>query len=186
MRRILLTFFLTLLFCNQGFADSYYFKDCNISEEYVGNYLIDIDKKLINVTFSKKSDESVQTWTDEIEKVKNDQIISKKIQSKSGKDYYFQYYLNATSKTITRQKYKKQNDFFKLDGPVIENYCGNVKADWKQNKKIEEKTGVEKNLEIEKKKKELEKKKRKQELELKKKKRKKSKKKKVKNNIIFQ
>ena len=69
---------------------------------------------------------------------------------------------------------------------MIENYCANVKADWKQNKKIEEKTGVEKNLEIEKKKKELEKKKRKQELELKKKKRKKSKKKKVKNNIIFQ
>ncbi len=170
MKNSFATIFLLLTFCSNGLADSYYFKDCNISEEYIGNYLIDINNKLINVTFIKKNDESAQTWADKIEKVKNDQIISKKIPSKTGKDYYFQYYLNAKSKSITRQKYKKENDFYQLDGPVIESRCGNVKADWNI---IEEKTGIEKNLEIEKKKKELEKKRRKEELESKERKKKK-------------
>ena len=133
MKKILLTFFLTLLFCNQGFAESYYFKKCDLSKEHFADYLIDLDNKIINVSFLIKKDGSTQEWTDKIDVVKKDKIGSEKLQSKRGKDYYYQYYLDSKSKSVTRQNYKKVNGFFVLYGAPVKSYCDDVKADWNKD-----------------------------------------------------
>ena len=52
-------------------------------------------------------DELVQELTDKIQLITKDQIISKIIKSGSGADNYFQYYLNADAKSVTKQIYKK-------------------------------------------------------------------------------
>ena len=41
MKKILLTIFLSLAFCNTGFTESYYFKKCKLSENASGDYLLD-------------------------------------------------------------------------------------------------------------------------------------------------
>ena len=56
MKKNLLTIFLALLFCSHGFAESYYFKKCDLNEKYFADYLIDIDNKIINVSFLIFSD----------------------------------------------------------------------------------------------------------------------------------
>ena len=85
--------FLSLFFSNNGFADSYYFNDCKISEKYTANYLIDLKENLIKVTFI--GEEGVlQELRDKIGKIKKDQIISDKIFKNEDDDAYFIYYLS--------------------------------------------------------------------------------------------
>ena len=110
MKKVLLTLFLSLMFCNISFAESYYFKECKLSENASGDYLIDFDKNHIKVTLKAK-DGTVQKLTDKIKLVTKDQIISKIIKSGSGADNYFQYYLNADAKSVTKQIYKKIKSF---------------------------------------------------------------------------
>ena len=139
MKKFFSIFFCGLMFCNIGFADSYYFNECKLSEELSGNYLIDLDNNEIKVSFLGK-DGSIQKLDDKIKKVTKDQIISEVIQNRKNKKYYLQYYLDAKSKSVIRQRYKKkhQNDFMLPDGPKKQAYCVKVKADWNEDIQKEE------------------------------------------------
>ena len=108
MKKVLLTLFLSLMFCNISFAESYYFKECKLSENASGDYLIDFDKNHIKVTLKAK-DGTVQKLTDKIKLITNDQIISDIIQNKTQPEFYLQYNLDSSSKSITRQRYKKKS-----------------------------------------------------------------------------
>ena len=85
---------------------------------------------VFNVLFISKKDGSTQEWIDKIERVTKHQVASEKIQSKSGKDFYFQYYLDGKTKTVSRQNYKKKGDFFDIYGPPMKTYCEEVSANW--------------------------------------------------------
>lgn len=157
MKKVLFTIFLSLVFCNTGFAESYYFKECKLSENASGDYLIDFDKNVIKVTLKTKDGIS-QELTDKIKLITKDQIVSDIIQNKTNKKYYLQYNLNVASKSIIRQRYiKKSKDAFLLPiGPKKQAYCANVKANWNMeewdaNKKeeAEAKKKQEKSLQIE-------------------------------------
>ena len=65
MKKVLLTLFVILIFCNTGFAESYYFKECKLSENASGDYLIDLNKNIIKVTL-KATNGTVQELTDKI------------------------------------------------------------------------------------------------------------------------
>tara|TARA_B110000014_G_C19983367_1_gene509221 strand:+ start:48 stop:842 length:795 start_codon:yes stop_codon:yes gene_type:complete len=167
MKKNLLIIFLALLFCNHGFAETYYFKKCDLNEKHFADYFIDVDNKVINVSFLIKKDGSTQEWKDKIDVIKKDKVGSEKLQSRRGKDYYYQYYLDAKSKSVTRQNYKKVNSFFVLYGPPVKSYCEDVKADWRKDSG--DLTDEEKiqQLEAEKEKKLVEEKKKQKELTLK-------------------
>jgi len=131
MKKVFFILFLSLAFCNTGFAESYYFKGCKLSVNASGDYLIDFDKNVIKVTL-KAADGTTQELTDKIKLITKDQIVSDIIQNKTNKKYYLQYQLNANSKSIIRQRYiKKSKDAFLMPiGPKKKAYCANVKADW--------------------------------------------------------
>ena len=157
MKKVLFILFLGLVFCNTGFAESYYFKKCKLSENASGDYLIDFDKNVIKVTLKTKDGIS-QELTDKIKLITKDQIVSDIIQNKTQPEFYLQYNLDSSSKSITRQRYKKKSkDAFLMPiGPKKKAYCANVKANWDMkewdaNKKeeAEAKKKQEKNLQIE-------------------------------------
>ena len=54
MKKVFFMIFLSLMFCNTGFAESYYFKGCKLSENATGDYLIDFDKNIIHVTLKQQ------------------------------------------------------------------------------------------------------------------------------------
>ncbi len=118
MKKVLFILFLGLVFCNTGFAESYYFKECKLSENASGDYLIDFDKNVIKVTL-KAVDGTTQKLIDKIKLITEDQIVSDIIQNKTNKKYYLQYNLNVASKSIIRQRFiKKSEDAFIMpDGP---------------------------------------------------------------------
>jgi len=178
MKKVLVTLFLGLVFCNTAFTESYYFKECYISEEYYGNYLINIDKNIIEVSFVGK-DGLIQELTDKIELIEEDQIVSEKIQSGKVKDHYFIYYLDVNSKSIMKQIYKKDvNNIFWPEGPKKQSFCASVKADWAGSKEKAEKKQAD--LKAEEERKRIEDKKK--QLELTRKEEEKRKKEKKKNN----
>ena len=107
MKKILFTIFLSVAFCNTGFTESYYFKECKLSENASGDYLIDFDKNVIRVNL-KTIDGITQKLTDKIKLITKDQIVSDIIQNKTNKKYYLQYNLNIASKSIIRQRYIKK------------------------------------------------------------------------------
>ena len=136
MKKVLFILFLGLVFCNTGFAESYYFKKCKLSENASGDYLIDFDKNVIKVTLKTKDGIS-QELTDKIKLITKDQIVSDIIQNKTNKKYYLQYNLIVASKSIIRQRYiKKSKDAFLMPiGPKKKAYCENFNANWNTNKK---------------------------------------------------
>jgi len=157
MKKVLLIIFLSLVFCNTGFAESYYFKECKLSENAFGDYLIDFDKNVIKVNL-ETIDGATQELADKIKLITKDQIISDIIQNKTKKKFYLQYNLDVASKSIIRQRYiKKSKDAFLLPiGPKKQAYCANVKANWNMeewdtNKKeeAEAKKKQEESLQIE-------------------------------------
>jgi len=157
MKKILFTIFLSFVLCNTGFAESYYFKECKLSENASGDYLIDFDKNVIKVNL-ETIDGITQELTDKIKLITKDQIVSDIIQNKTNKKYYLQYQLDANSKSIIRQRYiKKSKDAFLMPiGPKKQAYCANVKANWNMeewdtNKKeeAEAKKKQEESLQIE-------------------------------------
>jgi len=81
MKKVLFAIFLSLVFCNTGFAESYYFKKCKLNENASGDYLIDFDKNVIKVTL-KTADGTTQKLTDKIKLITEDQIVSDIIQNK--------------------------------------------------------------------------------------------------------
>ena len=162
--KILITFFLTLMFCNPIFAESFYFKECKLSENTFGDYLINFEDNVVEATLFT-ADGQRQEINDKIKVVTEDQVVTEKIKSAKGQNLYFVYYLDAKSKSITKQMYKKDNnvDFFQPFGPKSRSYCLNVKADWTQKKKeakvkYEEERKKQEKIAKEERKKELEKK----------------------------
>ena len=145
MKKNLLIIILTLLFSDISFAESFFLKNCKISNLVIGNYIIDIEKNLINVELKAK-DGQIQNFSDEIKSIENNKIISQKIKSGKAKDIYYQYFLNSKSKSIIKLEYKKisgaYGDVFKL----IENrlsYCMDVKGCWNKAKIEKAKTNKE-------------------------------------------
>ena len=117
MNKKLLIILLSLLFSNTSFAESFFLKNCKISNLVIGNYIIDIEKNLINVELKAK-DGQIQNFSDEIKSIETNKIISQKIKSGKAKDIYYQYFLNSKSKSIIKLEYKKLSgaygDVFKL------------------------------------------------------------------------
>ena len=139
MKKTLIMLSLGLLFCNTSFAELYFFNECKISNAVTGNYTINIEKNVIEVTL-KTVDGKIQNFTDKIKLIEKDKIISEKIRSGKGEDLYYQYFLNSKSKSVIKLQYKKESgldmDIFKLNEKRV-SYCTDVKANWNKQK-IEE------------------------------------------------
>ena len=139
MKKILIMLSLGLLFCNTSFAELYFFNECKISNAVTGNYTINIEKNVIQVTL-KTADGKIQNFTDKIKLIEKDKIISEKIKSEKGEELYYQYFLNSKSKSVIKLQYKKESgidiDIFKLNEKRV-SYCIDVNANWNKQK-IEE------------------------------------------------
>ncbi len=147
MKKIFIVLLFILAFQIKTSAESYYFKKCKIDENYSANYIIDINNKKINRTFVNEKTKSVREKTDNIKIVKKDQIVSEIFQSGTNPKLYLQYYLNVKSKTVSIQKYNRNENinFFAPDGPKYRSFCADVKADWDKSgeKSAEEKKQAE-------------------------------------------
>ena len=108
MKRTLTTLLLGLLISNVVLAESYYFKGCKLSNVASGDYIINFDKKVIEVTLMA-TDGRVQKFFDKIKIIEKDQIITEKIESGKGDQIYFEYYLNLKTKKVIKLQYKKQS-----------------------------------------------------------------------------
>ena len=144
MKENLTLLLLGLLLCNSSFAESYYFKKCKLSNTVTGNYIINFDKKLIQVNL-RSVDGAVQNFSDKIKLVDKYQVVSEKIKSKLVENIYYQYFLESKSQSVIKMQYKKESgldmDIFKLN-QKRKSYCSDVKADW--DKEMIEKTETNK------------------------------------------
>jgi len=140
MKKALVAVFLSLVFCNTAFTESYYFKECKLTEKLSADYLIDLDKNIIKVIFVG-TDEFYTEFTDNIKLVTKNQIVSEIVQDVMNEKYYVGYYLNADSKSVVKQNYIKEqeSDLIFPYGPKQQGYCANVKADWIGSKEKAEK-----------------------------------------------
>ena len=111
MKKILIILLLDLLFSNTVFAETYHFKGCKLSDTVLGNYIINLDKKVIEVTLVAV-DGTVQKFSDKIKLIKKDLIISEKLKSGKGDKIYFEYYLNSKTKKNVNLFNKYSNSIF--------------------------------------------------------------------------
>ena len=136
MKKFLIILVFHLFFCSTGFAESYYFKGCKLSNVASGDYIINLDKKIIEVTLVAV-DGTVQKFSDKIKLIKKDLIVSEKLKSEKGDKIYFEYYLNSKTKKLTKLQYKKQSgpdiDIFQIQ-EKRESDCADVKGGWDKNK----------------------------------------------------
>jgi len=95
------------------------------------DYLIDLDENIIKIKL-ETSEGTFQELSDPIELVEEEKITSKKIKSGKGENYYFVYYLDAKSKSVVKQNYKKESglNLIRPDGPKKISYCEKIKAGW--------------------------------------------------------
>ena len=54
MKKVLIVAYLSLVFCNAGFAEPYYFKKCKINEKISADYIIDFRKNEIEEVYAGK------------------------------------------------------------------------------------------------------------------------------------
>ena len=136
MKKALTILLFGLSFSNAVLAESYYFKGCNLSNVATANYIINIDKKVVEVTLIA-ADGRVQKFSDKIKKIEKDRIITEKIESGKGNQIYFEYFLNVKTKKVIKLQYKKQigPDFeiFKIQEKK-ESKCSEVRGGWDKNK----------------------------------------------------
>ena len=120
-----------LFFLNAAYAESYYFKNCKLTDVLIANYIIDTKNRTITVNF-EAADGSFQEFDDGIETIQKDKIISKKIKSGKSDDSFFIYYLDSNSNSVVKQNYKKEIGLgiFRPVGPKQQSYCEEVKSDW--------------------------------------------------------
>ena len=146
MKKIVIIILFNLLFCNMGFAESYYFKGCKLSNAVTGDYVINLDQNVIEVSL-RAIDGTIQNFSDKIKLIEQNKIVSEKIKSAKGENIYYQYFLNSESNTVIKLQYKKESgidmDIFKLD-LKRKSDCSNVKADWDKRKIEEVETSKEK------------------------------------------
>ena len=131
MKKVLIILFLNTILCNSSLAESYYFNKCQLTNILYADYLINLDKNIIEVKL-EASDGTFQEFSDPIELVEKEKIISKKIKSGKKENYYFVYYLDAKTKSVIKQNYKKEIglDLVRPVGPKKISYCIDVKSDW--------------------------------------------------------
>ncbi len=136
MKKIFFILFLVFFNSNYGFAESYYFKNCKISNVVSGSYTINIKKNTIEVEL-KSADGNIQNFSDAIKTIEKDKIISQKIKSGKGEDMYYQYFLNSKTKTVDKIEYKKESgsdiNVYNLFG-TKKSFCLDVKTDWDKKK----------------------------------------------------
>ena len=149
MKKNLIIFLLSLLFCNTSFAESYYFKGCKLSNAVSGDYIINFDKNVIEVNL-KAIDGTVQNYSDKIKIIEKKKIVSEKIKSAKGENIYYQYFLNSKTKTVIKLQYNRERgidmDVYKLNNKR-KSYCSDVKADWNKQK-IEETEAIKEQEQI--------------------------------------
>ena len=124
--------------CNASFAQSYYFKECKLSNAVSADYIINIDKNIIEVNL-QSLDGATQNFKDKIKTIEQNKIISEKIKSQKGENIYYQYFLNSKASTVIKMEYKKESGIdMEVFKPTLrrESFCANVKAGW-DKKKIE-------------------------------------------------
>jgi len=139
MKKIFITIVLLLLFSNNSYAESYFFKSCELSNAVKGNYIINIEKNVIEVELVRQ-DGVIQNFSDKIKSIETDKIVSEKIKSEKSENLYYQYFLNFKNETVTKLEFIKQSgtdmDIYKLSTRRITR-CLNVKGGW-DKEKIEE------------------------------------------------
>ena len=92
MKKILIATLLFLLFSNNVYAESaYFFKNCKLSNAVIGNYIINLEKNVIEVEL-KRQDGVVQNFADKIKSVEKNKIVSEKIKSQKSQELYYQYF----------------------------------------------------------------------------------------------
>ncbi len=139
MKKFFLIIFVNFFFCyNLSLAEIYAFQGCKINNVVTGNYVINIEKNVIEVELKAK-DGTVQNFSDKIQSIEKEKVISQKIKSAKGDDIYYQYFLNNKNKSVIKLEYKKQGgdglEIYKLDNKRL-SYCVDVKGGW-DKKKIE-------------------------------------------------
>ena len=136
MKKFLVILSLSLLWCNNTFAEKYYFKQCKINNVVTANYIINIEKNVIEAEL-KNVDGVVQNFFDEIKLIEKNKIVSQKIKSVQGEDLYYQYFLDSKTKTVEKLQYKKESgsdiSLFNLF-ERRKSRCEYVKADWDKPK----------------------------------------------------
>tara|TARA_Y100000590_G_scaffold102429_1_gene116378 strand:- start:9351 stop:10616 length:1266 start_codon:yes stop_codon:yes gene_type:complete len=135
MRKVLIIFFVNILFFNTSFAEKYYFKRCQLTDILFADYYLDLKNNIINVKL-EAIDGTVQEFSDPIKLIEKDKIISKKIESGKSKDAFFVYYLDVKTKAVIKQNYKKEKGIglIRPDGPKRISYCKDIKANWNVGK----------------------------------------------------
>ena len=145
MKKISTAFLLWIILSSASLAENYYFKECKLSNAVSGNYIINLDKNVIEVNLIA-IDGTTQNFSDKIKLIEKDKIVSEKIQSAKGEDIFYQYFLNSKSQTVIKLQYKKESgidlDVFKLNAKR-ESHCEDVKTDWDKVKIEEEKANKE-------------------------------------------
>ena len=136
MKKNFIMVLLVFFFCNTSFAETYYFKKCKISNAVIGNYVINLEENIIEVEL-KAIDGNVQHFSDAIKSIKKNTVISEKIKSLRGKELYYQYFLNAKSKSVIKLQYEKISevdfDIFDIREKRV-SHCLDVKAGWDKHK----------------------------------------------------
>ena len=126
-------------------AESYFFNGCKISNAVIGNYVINIEKNIIEVEL-KGTDGAIQNFSDKIQSIEANKIISERIKSRKGDKLYYQYFLNSNSKTVIKLEYIEQSGIdmsvFKLKSKRT-TYCNDVRADWNKAKIEKKKAKLE-------------------------------------------
>ena len=132
MKKIFTMILLSFFYCSSSFAESYYFKDCKISNAVTANYIINLKKNIIEVEL-KAINGNVQNFSDKIKSIEKDKVVSEKIKSTKGKDLYYQYFLNSKLKSVTKLQFKKVSgvdmEVFNLS-EKRKTHCADIKAGW--------------------------------------------------------
>ena len=76
MNKVLTIILLYLSLCSTSFAESYYFKDCNMDGKYTANYLINFDENIVKVSFIG---DEIKAKTLAIDKMNDLAILKSKI-----------------------------------------------------------------------------------------------------------
>tara|TARA_Y100000590_G_C15678560_1_gene998924 strand:+ start:499 stop:1782 length:1284 start_codon:yes stop_codon:yes gene_type:complete len=136
MKKFITILLFGLFFGENSLAESYHFKGCKLSDVVAGDYVVDMDKKTINVTLSA-ADGTVQKFSDKIKRIEKTQIISEKIPSGKGDNIYFEYYLNSKTGKVSKLQYKRTGDsdlaVFTIQS-IRKSECLEVKGDWDKDK----------------------------------------------------
>ena len=65
MKKVLITILLVLIYPNISYANDFFFKNCELSNAVTGNYIINLDKNVIEVEL-KRQDGLTQNFADKI------------------------------------------------------------------------------------------------------------------------